>query len=104
MSAGAWIRWAIISTTIIGGGVAVMRATVPSEEEFYNKLSPELKREMDKIIRQREGSQTMKERLDAAGEKDEIVWGDSLNSSSSSTVRSSSSGFGASGFGGTRRL
>ncbi|WWC62665.1 uncharacterized protein I303_105262 [Kwoniella dejecticola CBS 10117] len=102
MSAGAWIRWALISTSIIGGGVLMMRATVPTEEEFYNKLSPELKREMDKIIRQREGSQTMKERLDAAGQKDEIVWGDSLGSTSS-TQKSNASGFGQGGFGGTRR-
>ncbi|WVW84761.1 hypothetical protein I302_106796 [Kwoniella bestiolae CBS 10118] len=97
MSAGAWLRWAFISTSIIGGGVLIMRATVPTEEEFYNKLSPELKREMDKIIRQREGSQTMKERLNEAGEKDEIVWGDQLSNRPTGN-------FGPGGFGGTRRL
>ncbi|OCF54829.1 hypothetical protein L486_07484 [Kwoniella mangroviensis CBS 10435] len=99
MSAGAWLRWVFISSTIIGGGVLMMRATVPTEEEFYNKLSPELKREMDKIIRQREGSQTMKERLNEAGEKDQIVWGDQL-----SNRPNTSSDFGPSGFGGTRRF
>ncbi|KAK6908110.1 hypothetical protein I204_06084 [Kwoniella mangroviensis CBS 8886] len=99
MSAGAWLRWVFISSTIIGGGVLMMRATVPTEEEFYNKLSPELKREMDKIIRQREGSQTMKERLNEAGEKDQIVWGDQL-----SNRPNTSSDFGTSGFGGTRRF
>ncbi|WWC96183.1 hypothetical protein V866_003050 [Kwoniella sp. B9012] len=99
MSAGAWLRWVFISSTIIGGGVLMMRATVPTEEEFYNKLSPELKREMDKIIRQREGSQTMKERLNEAGEKDQIVWGDQLSNRSNT-----SSGFGPGGFGGTRRV
>ncbi|WVQ96446.1 hypothetical protein IAU59_003551 [Kwoniella sp. CBS 9459] len=98
MSAGAWIRWVTISVASIGGGIALMRATVPTEEEFYNKLSPELKKEMDKIIRQREGSQTMKERLQEAGENDEVVWGESLNK------RPPSGGFGPGGFGGTRRV
>ncbi|WVR06435.1 hypothetical protein IAU60_003466 [Kwoniella sp. DSM 27419] len=97
MSAGAWIRWVTISTAIIGGGVAMMRATVPTEEEFYNKLSPELKREMDRIIRQREGSQTMKERLQDAGDKDEVVWGDQINSRQGGA-------YGPGGFGGTRRV
>ncbi|WRT67850.1 uncharacterized protein IL334_004824 [Kwoniella shivajii] len=101
MSAGAWIRWITVSSAIIGGGVLMMRATVPSEEEFYNKLSPELKKEMDKIMRQREGSQTMKERLDAAGEKNEIVWGDSLGTTSS---KPNSPAFGPGGFGGTKRV
>ncbi|WVF68930.1 hypothetical protein IAT40_003704 [Kwoniella sp. CBS 6097] len=101
MSAGAWIRWVTISVASIGGGIALMRATVPTEEEFYNKLSPELKKEMDKIIRQREGSQTMKERLQEAGEKDEIVWGDSLNKRPTS---GGGGGFGPGGFGGTRRV
>nr|XP_019045548.1 hypothetical protein I302_05938 [Kwoniella bestiolae CBS 10118]OCF24478.1 hypothetical protein I302_05938 [Kwoniella bestiolae CBS 10118] len=52
---------------------------------------------MDKIIRQREGSQTMKERLNEAGEKDEIVWGDQLSNRPTGN-------FGPGGFGGTRRL
>ncbi|KAE8538826.1 hypothetical protein D1P53_005191 [Cryptococcus gattii VGV] len=68
-----------LATTVIGTGVWLQSKTVPSEKELYSQLSPELKNKMDQIVRQREGSQTMKERLEEAGEKDQVVWGDQLN-------------------------
>nr|ODN93949.1 hypothetical protein L203_00117 [Cryptococcus depauperatus CBS 7841] len=52
--------------------------TVPDEKELYSQLSPELKNKMDQIMRQREGKITTKEKLQEAGNKDEVVWGDQL--------------------------
>ncbi|OXG88393.1 hypothetical protein C345_02745 [Cryptococcus neoformans A2-102-5] len=68
-----------LPATVIGAGVWLQSKTVPSEKELYSQLSPELKNKMDQIVRHREGSQTMKERLEEAGEKDQVVWGDQLN-------------------------
>ncbi|KIR57158.1 hypothetical protein I315_00321 [Cryptococcus gattii Ru294] len=72
-------RFTVYSSLIIGTGVWLQSKTVPSEKELYSQLSPELKNKMDQIVRQREGNQTMKERLEEAGEKDQVVWGDQLN-------------------------
>ncbi|XAO21568.1 hypothetical protein I312_100321 [Cryptococcus bacillisporus CA1280] len=79
MAAVRWIKFTVYSSLIIGTGVWLQSKTVPSEKELYSQLSPELKNKMDQIVRQREGSQTMKERLEEAGEKDQVVWGDQLN-------------------------
>ncbi|ALO60528.1 hypothetical protein CNBD2970 [Cryptococcus deneoformans B-3501A] len=79
MAAVRWAKFTVYSSLIIGAGVWLQSKTVPSEKELYSQLSPQLKNKMDQIVRHREGSQTMKERLEEAGEKDQVVWGDQLN-------------------------
>ncbi|ODN95202.1 hypothetical protein L198_04590 [Cryptococcus wingfieldii CBS 7118] len=74
-----WVKFIVYSGAIIGSGVWLQNKTVPNEKDYYNSLSPDLKAKMDQIIRQREGSKTMKEKLQEAGDKDEVIWGDQLS-------------------------
>ncbi|EJT48942.1 hypothetical protein A1Q1_01978 [Trichosporon asahii var. asahii CBS 2479] len=67
-------------TAVIGGGYALLVTTTPTEEELYNRLSPDLRRKVDEIRRQREGGDNaVKEQLAAAGDTDKIVWASELN-------------------------
>ncbi|WVO12623.1 hypothetical protein L204_100228 [Cryptococcus depauperatus] len=73
-----WAKFTLYSSIIIATGVFLKSKTVPDEKELYSQLSPELKNKMDQIMHQREGKITTKEKLQEAGNKDEVVWGDQL--------------------------
>ncbi|EMD38575.1 hypothetical protein CERSUDRAFT_82858 [Gelatoporia subvermispora B] len=49
MSGFPWGRVFFASCGIVGFGYVLMRTTTPTEEEFYNSLSPDLKRKADQI-------------------------------------------------------
>ncbi|KAE8216848.1 hypothetical protein CF319_g3137 [Tilletia indica] len=42
-----WGRLLVASTGIIGLGYVIMKATTPTEKQFYDALSPDLKRQVD---------------------------------------------------------
>jgi len=44
-----WARVIVLSTGVIAAGYILMKAIVPSEEQVYNSLSPDLKRQADAI-------------------------------------------------------
>ncbi|EIM20745.1 hypothetical protein E3Q22_03378 [Wallemia mellicola] len=49
----AWGRWAFWSSIIVGSGYGLMVGLTPSDEELYNKLSPDLQRRVDQQRKQR---------------------------------------------------
>jgi len=42
-----WFKFSIIATGLMGAGYALMKATVPTEEQTYNALAPDLRRKVD---------------------------------------------------------
>jgi len=44
-----WGRVLVLSAGVIGIGWVLMKAVVPSEEQMYNSLSPDLKRQADAV-------------------------------------------------------
>jgi len=44
-----WGRVILLSAGVIGFGWVLMKAIVPTEEQLYNSLSPDLKRQADAI-------------------------------------------------------
>jgi len=44
-----WGRVIVLSAGVIATGWVLMKAIVPSEEQMYNSLSPDLKRQADAI-------------------------------------------------------
>ncbi|KAI0262933.1 hypothetical protein BC834DRAFT_828203 [Gloeopeniophorella convolvens] len=48
-----WVKLTAISTGIMGLGYALLRATVPSPEETYNAMAPDLRRKVDENRRAR---------------------------------------------------
>ncbi|EOR00655.1 Assembly factor CBP4 [Wallemia ichthyophaga EXF-994] len=55
----AWGRWAFWSSVIMGSGYGLMVGLTPSDEELYNKLSPDLKRKVDHNRKEREKMEAM---------------------------------------------
>ncbi|PWN22455.1 hypothetical protein BCV69DRAFT_311259 [Microstroma glucosiphilum] len=47
MSGGNYVRGLIGFVGVMGAGYGIMKWTTPTDEEFYNKLSPELKKQVD---------------------------------------------------------
>ncbi|OCH95590.1 hypothetical protein OBBRIDRAFT_883849 [Obba rivulosa] len=64
MSAFPWGRFFLASCGLVGFGYVLMRTTVPSEQEFYNSLSPDLKRKADQIRAAREAVENTKRQLE----------------------------------------
>ncbi|PVU88675.1 hypothetical protein BB560_006351 [Smittium megazygosporum] len=55
------LRQILAFSGIVGFGYLLMKTTVPTEEELYNKLSPELKKEYHRVKKARlEKEQQMK--------------------------------------------
>jgi len=69
MSNIAWGRFVMWSTIIVGSGYVCMKATVPTPEQLYNQLSPDLKRKADEIrlARQKNDLQRQVEEASQAG-------------------------------------
>ncbi|KAI0086336.1 hypothetical protein BDY19DRAFT_960882 [Irpex rosettiformis] len=42
-----WVRWSVVTTGLIGFGYMIMSATVPTPEQTYNAMSPDLRRKVD---------------------------------------------------------
>ncbi|KAL7423035.1 hypothetical protein Q5752_002334 [Cryptotrichosporon argae] len=76
-----WGRFLTVSALIIGAGYGIMKSTTPSEEKFYDSLSPELKKKVDQVRAQRAGSSPVAETLANAGDKNQVVWAEELGRS-----------------------
>jgi len=42
-----WAKMMATTIGLVGGGWLLMKATVPTEEELYNKMAPDLQRKVD---------------------------------------------------------
>ncbi|CAD6893910.1 unnamed protein product [Tilletia controversa] len=72
-----WGRLLVASAGIIGVGYAVMKATTPTEQQFYDALSPDLKRQVDHHREAAKRKAALQEQLERAktGEADSApVW------------------------------
>jgi len=65
MSGFPWGRLLLTSGGLVGFGYVLMRTTVPSPEETYNALSPDLKRKADQMRAARLAAENAKKQLEA---------------------------------------
>nr|CDI55360.1 conserved hypothetical protein [Melanopsichium pennsylvanicum 4] len=76
MSGSPWPRAIIGGIITIGIGYAIMKATTPTDQQFYDALSPDLKRQVDaqRLAAQRKAAYA--EQLKRAKEQDDTapVW------------------------------
>ncbi|KAK9898997.1 hypothetical protein P389DRAFT_194011 [Cystobasidium minutum MCA 4210] len=70
-----WGRAAFWGSVIAGGGYAIMKLVTPSDKQFYDSLSPELKRQVDDI-RGKEKRREQYERMKAQAEAGEPIMQD----------------------------
>ncbi|KAH9977225.1 hypothetical protein BGW80DRAFT_1288043 [Lactifluus volemus] len=49
-----WFQLSVVSAGIMGLGYVLLRATVPTPEETYNAMAPDLRRKVDENRRARE--------------------------------------------------
>ncbi|KAF6764713.1 hypothetical protein DFP72DRAFT_869016 [Ephemerocybe angulata] len=42
-----WVRWAGLTTVLMGAGYMLMKATTPTEEQLYNEMAPDLRKKVD---------------------------------------------------------
>ncbi|KAJ3937022.1 MAG: hypothetical protein NXY57DRAFT_8788 [Lentinula lateritia] len=47
MSHFPWLRFAGAAITFTGFGYLLMKATVPTEEELYNRMAPDIRKKVD---------------------------------------------------------
>ncbi|PWN50634.1 hypothetical protein IE53DRAFT_368734 [Violaceomyces palustris] len=76
MSASPWPRAVFGGFLTIAVGYAIMKSTTPTDKEFYDKLSPELKRQVDQQRQAAERKAAYAEQLRRAKEglDTEPVW------------------------------
>ncbi|KLT46095.1 hypothetical protein CC85DRAFT_281730 [Cutaneotrichosporon oleaginosum] len=76
-----WGKWLAVTSVIMGVGYTLLKVATPTEEEFYNSLSPDLKRKVDEVRAQRaaiENSKLVQAKLEAASDEGKVVWGSDL--------------------------
>jgi len=66
-------RGVFYGALIIASGVVLMKTTTPTEEQVYNRLSPELKAKVDEYRKMGLAEKRM-EFLKAAAETDELLY------------------------------
>ncbi|KAF9164892.1 hypothetical protein DFQ27_006127 [Actinomortierella ambigua] len=69
-----WAKAIAVGFGIVGGAYAMMVTTVPTEEELYQKLSPELKRKYEAVKNDTERKQAFADVLKRAAEDPEPWW------------------------------
>jgi len=47
MSSFPWLRFSAMTVGLVGGGYLLMKAVVPTEEQLYNRMAPDLQRKVD---------------------------------------------------------
>lgn len=72
----AWGRWTVVSTALVGFGYLLMKATTPSEKEYYDSLAPDLKRKVDLMRAQRQ-EEEQRRALATNPDTSKPVWADS---------------------------
>ncbi|KAJ7582821.1 hypothetical protein C8J56DRAFT_232475 [Mycena floridula] len=48
MASFPWFRFSLFATGAAGFGYVLMKLTVPTEEELYNRMAPDLQRKVDR--------------------------------------------------------
>ncbi|KAI9434017.1 hypothetical protein H4582DRAFT_1819272 [Lactarius indigo] len=73
-----WLQLTIVSAGIMGVGYTLLRVVVPSPEETYNAMAPDLKRKVDENRRARLAlEEGMKQQQNAqVGSPQNPVWAD----------------------------
>ncbi|KDN42388.1 hypothetical protein K437DRAFT_257870 [Tilletiaria anomala UBC 951] len=71
-----WGRGILGGAAIVALGWAIMKGTTPSEKEFYDKLSPDLKRQVDQQRQAAARKAALAEQIARAREQDDSgpVW------------------------------
>ncbi|KAJ3785231.1 hypothetical protein GGU10DRAFT_355559 [Lentinula aff. detonsa] len=79
MSHFPWLRFAGAAITFTGLGYMLMKATVPTEEELYNRMAPDIRKKVDaaralRLAREAE----MKQQVAAQAPPTNVVDSDSI--------------------------
>ncbi|GAA6011145.1 hypothetical protein JCM10207_005512 [Rhodosporidiobolus poonsookiae] len=53
----------LLTAAITAGGYAIMAMTTPNEQQFYDSLSPDLKRKVDEARKVRQGALEAEQKL-----------------------------------------
>ncbi|KAI9632073.1 uncharacterized protein MKK02DRAFT_41722 [Dioszegia hungarica] len=69
----------------MASGWGIMTWSTPTEQQFYDALSPELKRKMDDVRAQRAGKNEIRDKLESASASDQVVWADQFASAKTNT-------------------
>jgi len=49
MSSFPWVKFTAMTTGLVGLGYGIMKVAVPTEEELYNRMAPDLRKNVDAI-------------------------------------------------------
>ncbi|KAJ3726199.1 hypothetical protein C8R42DRAFT_774139 [Lentinula raphanica] len=80
MSHFPWLRFAGAAITFTGLGYMLMKATVPTEEELYNRMAPDIRKKVDEAKALRLAREAkMKQQVAAQVPSTNVVDPDSLN-------------------------
>ncbi|KAI9455563.1 hypothetical protein BJY52DRAFT_1279531 [Lactarius psammicola] len=75
-----WLQLTVVSAGIMGVGYTLLRVIVPSPEETYNAMAPDLKRKVDENRRARlaleEGMKQQQQNAQLDPESAKPVWAD----------------------------
>jgi len=66
MAAFPWFRFSLAATSLMGVGYLMMKATVPTEEQLYNEMAPDLRKKVDAARAARLAREAVAERRDEA--------------------------------------
>ncbi|KAJ1952524.1 assembly factor cbp4 [Dispira parvispora] len=70
-----WTKAFVYSVGLVGSGYLIMRTTTPTEEQIYQRLSPELKKRADEFRKEQPVKQhQLVELLKQNMESDKPVW------------------------------
>jgi len=81
MSRGAWGKASLVSLGVCALGYALLKLTTPSDDELYNSLAPDLRRQVDTRRMARERAGQVNAALTSNPDDSKPVWaGDKANS------------------------
>jgi len=76
MSQAAWGRASLVSLGVCAVGYALLKLTTPSDQELYDSLAPDLRRQVDARRAARENAGRVNVALTANPDVSKPVWAD----------------------------
>jgi len=78
MSTFPWLRFTALTVGLMGTGYVLMKVTVPTEEQLYNRMAPDLQRKVDALrasrVAQENAVKTQAQLTDL--DADKPIWAD----------------------------
>ncbi|TFK64084.1 hypothetical protein BDN72DRAFT_846930 [Pluteus cervinus] len=76
-----WIKFSFAATGLMGIGYLLMKATVPTEQQLYSEMSPDLRKKVDaaraaRLAREGEAQHQLKAQAQLAPDATKPIWAD----------------------------